>query len=75
LPKCTKEFFTKFGVLARSKDVRLRTPLSPDTQALTDGQTREYKLMGRLRTVDLLIKVAHFVRKVNNILNIKMSWS
>jgi hypothetical protein len=64
-----------FGVLARSKDVRLRTPLSPDTQAQTDRRTREYELMGRLRTVDLLIKIARFVRKVNNILNIKMSWS
>ncbi len=32
---------------------------------------REYKLRGRLCTVDLLIKVACFVKKVNNIFNVK----
>jgi len=35
-----------------------------------DGNTNEG---GRLSTVDLLIKVAHFVTKVNNIFHIKTS--
>jgi hypothetical protein len=34
---------------------------------------REYYLWGRLSTVGLLIKVACFVKKENNIFNIKMS--
>jgi hypothetical protein len=36
-------------------------------------QGREYKLTGRLSTADLLIKVACFVKKENNIFNVKMS--
>ncbi len=32
-----------------------------------------YKLGGKFSTVDLLIKVACYVKKVNNILNIKRS--
>ncbi len=41
--------------------------------AMVNVQTGNTNLGGRLRAVDLLIKVACFVKKENNVFNIKMS--
>jgi hypothetical protein len=56
---------TAYSAMPATANISLCQPMPADSLAT------EHLLKGRLSTVDLLIKVACFVTKVNNIFNIK----